>query len=228
LYFATCLVGFPNGAWCLLLSWQLTFPLRFYYGPANKRNRQMNITLRKASALQNAINETLKGLEVTVTATVDEFQDAAAVIAAKRDEVTKTIVRKTALLDVLYAVRKGVATANAGAGVTELLADVAQLEKRIQLQGQLASATVQLEPAVLDGRLARLREQTGETRIYRSTSGVETSVLTEAEVAAAKAELAELKKLKQALQDRLLELNVGTTVALSDKSVIVLQQEGLL
>ena len=104
----------------------------------------MNITLRKAAALQNAINETLKGLEVTVTATVDEFQNPAAVIAAKRDEVTKTVVRKIALLDVLYAVRKGVATANATAGITELLADVAQLEKRIQLQGQLAGATVQL------------------------------------------------------------------------------------
>ena len=188
----------------------------------------MNITLRKASALQNAINETLKGLEVTSTVTVDEFQDAAAVIAAKRDEVTKTVVRKTALLDVLYAVRKGVATANATAGITELLADVAQLEKRIQLQGQLAGATVQLETAVLGGRLARLREQTGEARLYRHTSGVETGVFTEAEVSSAKAELADLKKRKQALQDRLLELNVGTTVALSDKSVIVLQQEGLL
>lgn len=188
----------------------------------------MNITLRKAAALQNTINETLKGLEVTTTATVDEFQASAAVIAAQREEVNNTVVRKTALLDVLYAVRKGVAAANAAAGVTELLADAAQLDKRIQLQGQLASATAQLESAVLNGRLERLREQTGETRIYRSTSGVETGVFNKEEIAAAKAELAELKKRKQALQDRLLELNVGTTVALSDKSVIVLQQEGLL
>jgi len=194
----------------------------------NKRNRQMNITLRKASALQNSINETLKGLEVTSTVTVDEFQNAGSVIAAKRDEVTKTIVRKTSLLDVLYAVRKGVAIANAAAGITELLADVAQLEKRIQLQSQLAGATVQLEPAVLDGRLNRLREQTGETRLYRSTSGVETGVFTEEEVSRAKANLADLKKLKQTLQDRLLELNVSTTINLSEKSVIVLQQEGLV
>ena len=188
----------------------------------------MNITLRKASALQNAINETLKGLEVTTTATVDEFLDAGAVIAAKRDEVTQTVVRKAGLLDVLYAVRKSVAAANANAGITDLLADVAQLEKRIQLQNALASASVQLEAAVLDGRLARLREQTGEARLYRSTNCVETGVFNKEEIASAKAELAELKKRKQALQDRLLELNVSTTVALSEKSVIVLQQEGLL
>jgi hypothetical protein len=217
-----------NAALCLLSRWQLTFSTLFLLWHFNTRNRQMNITLRKASALQNAINDTLKGLEVTTAATVDEFQDAVAVIAAKRDEVTKTVVRKTALLDVLYAVRKSVATANAGAGITELLADVAQLEKRMQLQIPLASATVQLEPAVLDGRLARLREQTGEARIYRHTSGVETGVFSEAEVSSAKAELADLKKRKQALQDRLLELNVSTTVSLSEKSVIVLQQEGLL
>ena len=86
----------------------------------------MNITLRKASALQNAINETLKGLEVTTTVTVDEFQDAGAVIAAKRNEVSQTVVRKAVLLDVLYAVRKGVAAANATAGITDLLAEVAQ------------------------------------------------------------------------------------------------------
>ncbi len=189
---------------------------------------KMNITLRKASALQNAINETLKGLEVTTTATVDEFQDAGAVIAAKRNEVKQTVVRKSALLDVLYTVRKGVAAANATAGITDLLAEVAQLDKRIQLQNALASASVQLEAAVLDGRLNRLREQTGEARLYRHTSGVETGVFNEEEIAAAKAELADLKKRKQALQDRLLELNVGTTVALSEKSVIVLQQEGLL
>jgi len=189
---------------------------------------KMNITLRKASALQNAINETLKGLEVTTTATVDEFQDAGAVIAAKRNEVSQTVVRKAGLLDVLYAVRKGVAAANATAGITDLLAEVAQLDKRIQLQNALASASVQLEAAVLDGRLTRLREQTGEARLYRHTSGVETGVFTQDEIAAAKAELADLKKRKQALQDRLLELNVGTTVALSEKSIIVLQQEGLL
>lgn len=188
----------------------------------------MNITLRKASALQNAINETLKGLEVTTTVTVDEFQDAGAVIVAKRNEVSQTVVRKSALLDVLYAVRKGVAAANATAGITDLLAEVAQLDKRIQLQNALASASVQLEAAVLDGRLTRLREQTGEARLYRHTSGVETGVFTQDEIAAAKAELADLKKRKQALQDRLLELNVGTTVALSEKSVIVLQQEGLI
>ena len=189
---------------------------------------KMNITLRKASALQNAINETLKGLEVTTTVTVDEFQDAGAVIAAKRNEVSQTVVRKAGLLDVLYAVRKGVAAANATAGITDLLAEVAQLDKRIQLQNALASASVQLEAAVLDGRLNRLREQTGEARLYRHTSGVETGLFTQEEIAAAKAELADLKKRKQALQDRLLELNVGTTVALSEKSVIVLQQEGLL
>ncbi len=188
----------------------------------------MKITLRKASALQNAINDALKGLEVTTTVTVDEFQNPNAVIAAKRDEATKAFVRKTALLDVLYTVRKDVAAANACAGITDLLAEVAQLEKRIQLQGQLAGATAVLESAVLDGRLARLREGGAEARLYRHSNGVETGVFTTDEIASAKAELAELKKRKQALQDRLLELNVSTSVELSEKSVVVLQQEGLI
>lgn len=188
----------------------------------------MKITLRKASALQNAINDTLKGLEVTTTVTVDEFQSPDTVIAAARAEANKAFVRKSSLLDVLYTVRKDVAAANAGAGITDLLAEVAQLEKRIQLQGQLAGATAQLEGTVLEGRLARLRESTSETRLYRSSNGVETGVFTTDEIAGAKTALAELKKGKQALQDRLLELNVSTTVNLSEKSIVVLQQEGLI
>ena len=188
----------------------------------------MKITLRKASALQNAINETLKGLEVTTTITVDEFQNPADVIFAARAEAEKAFVRKTALLDVLYTIRKDVAAANAGAGITDLLAEVAQLEKRIQLQGLLASATAQLEGTVLEGRLNRLREGGAEARLYRHSNGVETGVFTTDEIASAKAELADLKKRKQALQDRLLELNVGTSVELSEKSVIVLHQEGLV
>ena len=188
----------------------------------------MKITLRKASALQNAINETLKGLEVTTTITVDEFQNPADVIFAARAEAEKAFVRKTALLDVLYTIRKDVAAANAGAGITDLLAEVAQLEKRIQLQGQLAGATAQLEGTVLEGRLNRLREGGAEARLYRHSNGVETGVFTTDEIASAKAELADLKKRKQALQDRLLELNVGTSVNLTEKSVIVLQQEGLV
>jgi hypothetical protein len=220
-------VGFPKWIPVFIVKLATHFPNSVFI-MATIEEFKMNITLRKASALQNAINETLKGLEVTTTVTVDEFQDAGAVIAAKRNEVSQTVVRKAGLLDVLYAVRKGVAAANATAGITDLLAEVAQLDKRIQLQNALASAGVQLEAAVLDGRLNRLREQTGEARLYRHTSGVETGVFTQEEIAAAKAELADLKKRKQALQDRLLELNVGTTVALSEKSVIVLQQEGLL
>jgi len=188
----------------------------------------MKITLRKASALQNAINDALKGLEVVTTVTVDEFQDAGSVIEQARNTAMQSFVRKSALLDVLYAVRKNVAAANAGAGVSDLLADVALLEKRIQLQNQLANATPRLEDAVLNGRLDRLRDSTSETRMYRSSNGVDTGVLVVESIADYRSELADLKKSKQALQDRLLELNVQTTVELDSKSVSVLSQEGLL
>lgn len=188
----------------------------------------MKITLRKASALQNAVNETLKGLEVTTTVTVDEFQNAASVIEQQRTVSAQTVVRKAALLDVLYAVRKSVAAANANAGISDLLADVALLEKRIQLQSQLANASAQLEDAVLGGRLARLRESTGEARLYRSSNGVDTGVFDAETIQGHKAQLADLKKSKQALQDRLLELNVQTTIELDTKSVAVLTEEGLV
>jgi hypothetical protein len=64
--------------------------------------------------------------------------------------------------------------------------------------------------------------------MYRSSNGVDTGVLVVESIADYRSELADLKKSKQALQDRLLELNVQTTVELDSKSVSVLTQEGLL
>jgi len=200
----------------------------FILNNSHTRNMAMKITLRKASALQNAINETVKAIDVSASVTVDEFQEANTVIEQARNTAMQSFVRKAALLDVLYAVRKSVAAANAAAGIADLLADVALLEKRIQLQSQLANATPRLEDAVLNGRLDRLREGSSEARLYRHSNGVDTGVFVAEAIADYRAELADLKKSKQALQDRLLELNVQTTVELDSKSVSVLTQEGLV
>jgi uncharacterized protein YdcH (DUF465 family) len=57
---------------------------------------------------------------------------------------------------------------------------------------------------------------------------VSTSILGKEQIAQAKAEILNLKKQKQQLNDEVLELNIKTEVPLSDDTVATLQAEGLI
>jgi hypothetical protein len=59
-------------------------------------------------------------------------------------------------------------------------------------------------------------------------NNVETSVVSQSVLDKFKAEVKTLKRAKQDLQDKLLNLNVATTIALSANSVSVLKEEGIL
>jgi len=190
----------------------------------------MEITLRKASALQNAINDTVKSITLTQAIRINEFQDAETEVAKAAQEFNTNVFRRVALTDVLYEVRKAVSRANAQANVNEKLADLAQLEKDIQFFTGLAAHDVREDAAVLEGKLNKIRNRKEDTRasLYGHSDEVSTSVLTRKDVDTFRAKVAEAKKAKQKLQDELLELNVRTTITLSGKAVDVLKHEELV
>jgi hypothetical protein len=97
----------------------------------------MKITLRKANALQLAIGEAVKNIDIVTDAKINEFQSGETEIARVAAEFRTNLERRTQLMNVMYAIRKSVSTANAGAGVDVKLADVAQLEKQVQFYNGL-------------------------------------------------------------------------------------------
>jgi hypothetical protein len=189
----------------------------------------MEITLRKASALQNSINEAVKSIELKHSVRINEFQDAVAEVERAAAEFKTNVARRVALSDVLYKVRKAVGRANANAGVNEKLAELAQLEKDIQFFSGLASHEVAENASVLEGKLNKIRNRKDErSSLYGITDEVSTSVLSREDLDLFRSKVAELKKKKQKLQDELLEVNVRTTVLLDAQSVDVLQFEELI
>jgi hypothetical protein len=62
----------------------------------------MNISLRKANALQNSINDTVKGLQFETTVKINEFQEAEQEIAKAASALCENITRRDALVDTLY------------------------------------------------------------------------------------------------------------------------------
>lgn len=190
----------------------------------------MNITLRKANALQSAIQDHIKSIDVKMTVSINEFQDAKFTIETARNTLLANDQRRADLTAVLYVVRGQVGDANASSGVSGLLARAAYIDKRI---GHLKGLTESNESESLDvvtGKLDKIRNDKGEGRrsLYGYNDTVDTGVLDADQIAQFKTDLQLLKKEKQSINDRVLELNIRTEIALGNNEVAILQREQLI
>jgi uncharacterized protein YdcH (DUF465 family) len=188
----------------------------------------MKITLRKANALQNTIQEHTKTIEVTTSFSLNEFQDPAKELACAREGVVANDARRNKLTKALYAIRAQVGRANAASGVADLLTEAAYVDKRIGQLKSLTEGKVVESEKVLSGKLRKLRDSDSKTRMYGYSDTVDTGVLTAEQIEGYKAEMRSLKKEKQSINDRVLELNVRTEIELDADTVSLLVAEQLV
>jgi hypothetical protein len=191
----------------------------------------MNITLRKASAIQNSINDAVKSIKVELTVELNEFVNVETALAKANGDMVANDGRRQRLTMALYNIRALVGTANAQSGIDTNLAKAAFIDKRIGQLEELAKATEITDLDVIKGKLDKIKNDKGETSrrsIYGYSDTVSTSVISKAQIDQAKAEILNLKKQKQKLNDEILELNIKTEIPLSDEVVATLQAEGLL
>lgn len=182
----------------------------------------MKLTLRKANAVQAAINESIKGLDLNTTVTLNEFQTIAEQIQTVRDQFFTARDTRSDLMKALYEIRASVAQANTSAGINDMLANVAYAEKVISFNTALASKGAQTAMEVLNGQVKKNAEAKDD--IYsHSRRDVTTSIFTDVEVEGFKRIAADYKRTKQRLQDELLERNVQTTIELTEASVAALK-----
>ena len=190
----------------------------------------MNITLRKASAIQNSIQEALKSIDPPKKIELNEFQDVMAELEKANKDVFESDARKQKLLLAMYNIRGLVGAANVSTSINMNLAKAAFIDKRI---GQLEEISKQ-DPLgnidVIKGKLDKIKNLKDEarSRVFGYGDTVTTSVITKDQIAQAKAEILNLKKQKQKLNDEILELNIKTEIPLSDDVVETLKAEGLI
>ena len=109
---------------------------------------------------------------------------------------------------------------------TVVVAAQDSLVKAIARKRELTKALFEIE-----ARLEKAKASPQADSLRASMYGinkVETSVVTLSLVAEAKLLAKSFKRDKQELQDRLLQLNVNTLISLSDQTVTLLQEEGIL
>jgi hypothetical protein len=189
----------------------------------------MNISLRKASALQNSINDAIKGIDLKGQVSLTEFHAPVMEIDKATTEFKTNLHRRDALVKALYDIRKQVSATNNRVGVDVKLTEIAYLEKQIQNYTALAGNEVREKEAVVLGKLDKIKNRKDDTRsIYGFESTVTTSVFTEEDIRGFKVFVSMAKKAKQKLQDEVLELNVRTDISLSADTVQTLNSEALL
>jgi hypothetical protein len=190
----------------------------------------MNITLRKANAVQNSINDAVKNIKVELNIELNEFQNVEEVISRANNALIESDGRRQKLTMALYNIRALVGTANAASGIDTTLAKAAFIDKRISQLEQLANANELTALDVIKGKIEKIKNFKDEarSRIYGYGDTVTTSILSKEQINQAKTEILNLKKQKQKLNDEILELNIKTEIPLSDDVVKTLQEEGLI
>jgi hypothetical protein len=187
----------------------------------------MQVSLRKANALQVAINEALKGLEFKADVSINEFQAPAKEIELAKQKFDRNVQRRWNLISALYDIRTKVASANATNNIDNLLADLARIEKDLVFFAPFAKANVQTDLKVIGGKLEKIANRDGESYSFHS-SEVSTSIFADSDLEVFRSNLSLAKKKKQKLQDELLELNVRTTIELTTATVEVLKAEDII
>jgi uncharacterized protein YdcH (DUF465 family) len=188
----------------------------------------MKLTLRKANALQNTIQDHIKTIDVNTSLSLNEFQNPGVELTYARGVLMQNDNRRNQLTKVLYAIRAKVGRANTESGVADLLTDAAYIDKRLgQLKGLTEGKALESD-VVIEGKLEKLRQVEAKNRIYGYGDTVDTGVLTAEQVEGYKAEMRSLKKEKQSINDKVLELNVRTEIELDADTVSLLQAEQLV
>jgi hypothetical protein len=188
----------------------------------------MKITLRKANALQNSIQDHVKTIEVKTSVSLNEFQNATGEIACARDGVVANDVRRAKLTRALYRIRATVGRANVESGVSDLLAEAAYVDKRIGHLKGLTECEAAEADTVVTGKLKKLSDAEAKSRMYGYSDTVTTGVLTADQLESYKKDMRDLKKEKQSINDKVLELNVRTEIEVDADTVVLLQAEQLI
>jgi tmRNA-binding protein len=191
----------------------------------------MNISLRKASAVQASINDAIKSIKVDVTIELNEFQNVEIELTKANNTLFANDARRQKLLLALYNIRALVGTANAQSGIDSKLATAAFVDKRVGQLEELSNAAAVTDLAVINGKLEKIKnskDESARSRLYGISDTVSTSVVGQEQLDQIKAEIKNLKKQKQKLNDEILELNIKTEVPLSDEVVATLTAEGLI
>lgn len=189
----------------------------------------MKINLRKADAIQKAITESIKSLDLSGEVVVSEFETNVSVFLAEAENTfNKNLDLFHRLTATLYFIRGEVGYQNWNAGISARLSTIAMLEKEIGLLTGLSTKKLQTSVEQIEKQIVKSNERPVSVYGSSSSGSVVTTLITAEFADVVKKKLAELKRKRQEYKDELLTLNVSSYITLNETSVAVLREVGIV
>jgi len=190
----------------------------------------MKISLRKANALQQEIQNALKNINLSSLAVVrlNEHEDANVQIDTARSNFKDAEVLKSDLTNILYRIRKDVSRSNHKAGVSDLLTEIALIEAHLKDAKDAITAGEQMSAELIAGKIWKIKNNESSSSYDRMSSNFSTSVLSKSYLSNTEKEIAMYKRTRQNLKDKLLELNIKTEIDLSPSVEASLSKSNLI
>ena len=192
----------------------------------------MELSLRKANALQEAINELVNngfdGIDESVDAMlVNDWQQTT---AALRSEHRGQLDDKLSLVNTRYMIRSLIGKANALNEISTILGHIANNDAQINLLNrQLRNLDIQKDIAIYDRKIElKKQELVKSERSSFSRDSVTIPVYTREYKKDIEKQVRVLEKMNVRLKDRLLEKNITTKVMLPHSVIDLLAKYDLL
>lgn len=188
----------------------------------------MNITLRKANTLQEAIGEFVKSMELNFTVDLNEYASPADVITNYAESLVTADKTRMTFLSMQYEIRGLIGAAKSKSGIDLKLTMLAYMDSRIKQITPMINLEKIAPIAEVEGKLEKIRKRPPEVQTYGMSDTVTTSVVTPEFIKQITEELKLLKRQRQKLSDDILETNIGVTIPIPDHMIEPLTNAGLL
>jgi len=176
----------------------------------------MKLTLRKANALQLLINESISATSISTQVSVGKYDDPIAAVIHAGEIFLASFAKNETLLSVLYSIRQKVADAGHAAGISKILSEIAHIDKLSAILKPLA-ATSSFAPTeeVLREAHADLKKEQPANAYGSRRDAFTTGAIPQGWIPGFVKQVSDLRKKKQSLSDKLLELNIKHEIELS-------------
>jgi hypothetical protein len=190
----------------------------------------MEVSLRKADQLANAVKELLTDNSMSTAITLNAFDVNWKVkMTAAREEVEKKVERLDRLYTTLCEIRKVVGRANAESGINDLLANDNLCKQKIAIRGSIMDAEAAGDDETIGSNLEARKTPGEQGRFgWDRTFDMAVNLLDKRYLGYAKAEVAALKRTRRNISDELISKNVTVKVKLSEYVVENLKAENLI
>ncbi|MEP1314987.1 MAG: hypothetical protein ABJN42_07415 [Roseibium sp.] len=192
----------------------------------------MEINLKKSAALQVAINDAVRELDLSTHIDVSIFsQHVETDIDVGIERLQGALFKRENLKDALFVIRDLTGAANTESGVDGLLSASARIKSDIEMLGVLVGAVAREPIDIVKAKIERIKaEVPAADRRFGSVQrdDLMVSLLTDEDIQGYKADLNAARRKAQDLKDALLEKNISTKITLPAETVKVLKAAGLV